>query len=214
MKKILASIFALFVSLCATQAGAQILSGIEGMPPYKLGVTVGLNVPSFSNSDCSSTMGVQAGLNLMLDGSSILQNTFGRVELKYSMKGAYFENNSPGNYWEERFTTHYLELPVHLGYAWYVNENLSVMAEGGPYVALGLWGERNSTFGKGETASDQVFSGKLNCSRFDAGLGVQLGAMILNDYQLHVAYDFGFVNLGSFLLQNRNLSVGFTYFFE
>lgn len=217
MKKLFLAFMALFMAAFALDANAQILSDIEGMPPYKLGASVGMNIASFSGSPYQNTVGLQAGLNLMLDGSEYAANTFGRVELKYSMKGAYHESpQTKESYLQDWYKVHYLEVPVHMGYAWYVNEDWSVMAEGGPYVALGLWGNRKSTLHTGgrEVHSNETFFGDLNGTRFDFGLGLQLSAMYLQDYQIHVAYDFGFINLHPSFQQNRNLSVGFTYFFE
>lgn len=222
MKRIYAAFVAIVVSTLAMQSQAQILSEIEGMPPYKLGATIGLNVPSFSGGPYISTVGVQTGLNLMVDGSMIAgPNTFGRVELKYSMKGAYHEKfYAPDDYIKDWYTTHYLEIPIHAGYAWYVNEMWSVMAEAGPYVAYGFSGRRKTEEMKpGKktpvVTNEDFFSGnELDCPRFDAGFGLQFSAMYAKDIQFHVVYDFGFVNLHSSFQQNRNLSFGLTYFFE
>lgn len=217
MKKLFAAFVAIVVSACLYQANAQILSDIEGMPPYKLGATVGINVPSFSGAPYTSSVGFQAGLNLMVDGSELIKNTFGRVEVKYSMKGAYHENvDKTQGELKDWYTTNYLEIPVHAGYAWYVNDDLSFMAEGGPYVALGLWGRRRTQrVSSGFTTNTrESFFSDLNCNRFDLGFGLQLSAMYLKDYQFHLAYDFGFINMHSSFQQNRNFSVGFTYFFE
>lgn len=207
MKKFIAIIAALVVTTFAFNAKAQ-FSGIEGMPPYKFGVTAGFNMPwvsgSYGNTSYEKTAGFQLGANLMLDASELLQNTFARVEAKYSMKGAYCEVNSVKNH----LTLHYLEIPVHYGYAWFINDDVSVMAETGPYVALGL----SSTF-KAESAAGKASSNAFG-SRFDLGWGVQASVMFAKDYQLHVAYDYGFINVSDHLLQNRNLSIGLTWFFE
>lgn len=227
-KNLFAALVAVFMSALCTTVNAQMLSEVEGMPPYKLGATVGLNIPSFSGSPYNSSIGMQAGLNLMVDGSEyVAPNTFGRVEVKYSIKGATYEGSLTSaesktiTTLKDNYTTHYLEIPVHAGYAWYVNEDWSVMAEAGPYFAFGLFGNRktdttvvyNSSTVNHNSRSDGFFS-DLGSNRFDFGMGLQFSAMYLKDYQLHVAYDFGFINMHSSFQQNRNLSFGFTYFFE
>lgn len=218
MKKIFVAFVTILMSAMSMQANAQILSNIEGMPPYKLGATVGLNMPCFSGDPYTYSIGFQTGLNLMVDGSEIVKNTFGRVEVKYSMKGAYHEFIvSHGDYIKDWYTTHYLEIPIHAGYAWYIDEDWSLMAEAGPYLALGLFGKaktERANMGQVSHWEDSFFSSPINANRFDLGMGLQVSAMYLKDYQVHVAYDFGFINMHSSFQQNRNLSVGFTYFFE
>lgn len=207
MKKFFAIIAALVVTTFSFNAKAQ-FSGIDGMPPYKFGVTAGFNMPwvsgSVGNSDYEKTAGFQIGANLMLDASDLLPNTFARVETKYSMKGAYCEVGTVKN----RLTLHYVEIPVHYGYAWFINNDVSVMAETGPYVALGL-SSRYRVESPIGTASSNAFG-----SRFDLGWGVQGSVMFAKDYQVHVAFDYGFINISDGLLQNRNFSIGLTWFFE
>ncbi len=230
MKKLFAVIATLVVTAFAFNAKAQ-LSGIEGMPPYKLGVTVGMNMPwmsgsgevSVAGSDLHTntytgaykmTTGFQAGANLMVDASELIPNTFARVEAKYSMKGSKSKISYLNHVQEEAITTHYLEIPVHYGYAWFINDDISLMAETGPYVAFGFSGTCKITQDGVKKPTAGVFDGILNGNRFDLGWGVQASAMIAKNYQVHVAYDYGFININKHFLQNRNLSVGFTWFFE
>ena len=208
MKNLFAVLVAvLLTSMLPARSSAQLLSLIEGMPPYKLGVTVGLNSSWFSFAGYESVSGVQAGLDLMLDGSSILQNTFSRVALKYSMKGANEEGTG------HKYRTHYVEMPVHVGYAWSLSRDVSLMAEGGPYFAVGLSGKHTYTNILKKDFTETYF-GDMEAHRFDMGLGLQLSAMIYKDYQVHVGMDWGLINMTMYQQQNRNFSVGFTYFFE
>lgn len=233
MRKLFAIIATLVVSSFAFNAKAQ-LSDIEGMPPYKLGITVGMNNTWLSGSSSAGTdyylgsnwqietvkyptlkytasQGFQAGVNLMVDASPMIPNTFARLEIKYSMKGANWEDKESNI--TEKIRTHYIEIPVHYGYAWYINDDLTLMAETGPYFAFGLTGEDRMTSNKG-ISSPKVFGRLINGNRFDMGWGAQASVMIAKNYQVHVAYDYGFINLNDHFLQNRNLSVGFTWFFE
>lgn len=228
MKKLFAIIAALTVTAFSFNAKAQ-LSGIEGMPPYKLGITVGMNMPWMSGSSSAGsyieamdiknfptenytiTQGIQVGANLMVDASPLIPNTFARLEAKYSMKGADWEDKSANI--TEHITLHYLEIPIHYGYAWYINDNITLMAETGPYFAMGLYGRDRMIDAKGEHFL-KVFGGLINANRFDCGWGIQASAMFAKNYQVHVAYDYGFVNITKSFLQNRNLSVGLTWFFE
>lgn len=230
MKKLFAIIATLVVSTFAFSAKAQ-LSGIEGMPPYKLGVTVGMNASNLSGdfeasvsegfgqdvktykSDYSMQAGFQVGLNLMVDASPIIPNTFARVETKYSMKGAYSKNSAING--SSKVVSHYVEIPVHFGYAWYINDYLSIMAETGPYFAVGFSGKQTlkSDVNNNYNKTWGIFDFR-NGNRFDMGWGLQASAMVAKNYQFSIAYDYGFINVTNDFLQNRNLSVGFTWFFE
>lgn len=234
MKKLFAIIAALTVTAFSFNAKAQ-LSGIEGMPPYKLGITVGMNMSNLSGSfeasrieygdnvidqevktyasDYTIQSGFQAGANLMVDASPLIPNTFARLEAKYSMKGAYSKNAAIKG--SSKVVSHYIEIPVHYGYAWYINDNVTLMAETGPYFALGFSGKQTI---KSDVNSNYNHTWGIydfrNGNRFDFGWGVQASAMFAKNYQVHVAYDFGFINVTNDFLQNRNLSVGLTWFFE
>lgn len=216
MKKFL-TVCAVVITAFLTSAKAQIIN-VEGMPPYKLGITVGLNVPSMSGDGLKYTTGIHAGLNLMLDASNIIENTYGRFELRYSMKGANFKDS------DFRLTTHYLEIPIHYGYAWAVHENVTLMAETGPYFAWGLGGRLRSTDnnvysgpGQNEWAGWNVEVYRKffdDAKRFDLGWGLHIGAMFFDKFQVTAGYDWGFMNATNDFLQNRNIAIGLTYFIE
>lgn len=212
MKKLLTVCAVIFTALF-TSAKAQIIN-VDGMPPYKLGVTVGLNVPSMSGEGLKYTSGMHAGLNLMLDASDIIQNTYGRFELRYSMKGADVKGDAV------RITTHYLEIPIHYGYAWAVHENVTLMAETGPYFAFGLGGKIRATEdikpgGEYEGLTIEAYRKFFDdAKRFDFGWGLHVGAMFADKFQITAGYDWGFINTNNAYLQNRNIAIGLTYFFE
>lgn len=222
--------FVALFGVASTQA--QILSGIEGMPPYKLGVTAGLNVPTFSHSGFDHTAGFQLGANLLLDGSEFVKNTYARVEVKYSMKGAYRDEKTAASddptdpdYWvsESRMTTHYLELPIHIGYAYYLNEDWTLLGEAGPYIAVGVGGrlKAKSALHYFDVEGEHIdldngsysFFGH-GVGRLDFGGGLHVGAIFNKSYQMMIGYDWGFINMHETMNQNRNLQLTFTYYFE
>lgn len=222
MKKIFLALVALLSSAMIQQADAQILD-FDGMPPYKLGLTAGFNVPTFSGADYDYTVGVNGGIDLMVDGSDLFDNTFARVELLYSMKGATGPDGKPQVHINEdgskteifpkmHYTTHYIVVPVHYGYAWAIDRDWTVMAETGPYFAVGLGG----TARPDEEAiwESNSFFNHYNASRLDFGWGVQVSALFDQQWQLHVGYDWGFKNMTDKFLQNNGLNVGLTLYFE
>ena len=212
MKKMLVALAAL-LSVSAVQA--QILD-FEGMPPYKLGITVGMNVPTFSGAGFEYTTGVNAGVDLMVDASDLFTNTFARAEVKYSMMGA-TGYDSPdvcthGGFSRTYFTTHYIQIPIHYGYAWRLDRDWTLMAETGPYFGIGLGGTARPT---GESIIDShTFFRRHDASRFDFGWGLQASVLFDQQWQLHVGYDWGFKNLNKVFLQNNGFNIGATLYFD
>lgn len=211
MKKIIAAILAVLVSSFVQKADAQLLD-IEGMPPYKLGITAGVNVPSFSGGAFDYTLGWRAGLDLMVDGSDLLDNTFARVNLLYTMKGA----TGPDYYLAQgertHYTSHYVEIPVHYGLAWAIDREWTLMAETGPYLAFGMGGtarpDNESLF------NSHSFFNDHNASRFDFGWGIQTSVLFEQQWQLNLGYEWGFKNMNKYFLQNTGLTLGVTLYFE
>lgn len=201
MKKQLLTIAALGIS---SMASAQILD-IDGMPPYKLGVMAGVNFPTFSGSEYSFTIGTQGGIDLMVDASEIIDDTYFRGQLKYSMKGATLEG-----VFDEYFTTHYIEIPIHYGYSYSLDSDWSILADTGPYLAVGLAGTHRIQ----DTSISDTFFHHYHASRIDYGWGFQLGLLFDQQFLLNLSCDFGFKNMNTVFLQNNCLSVGLTYFIE
>lgn len=211
MKKIIISaLCALGIMTISTNADAQLLSGIEGMPPYKLGVTAGFNASTFSASGFDMKAGFNAGLDLMLDASKILNNTYARVGLLFQRKGA------KGDYLvfnDAKYRTCYIEIPLSYGYAYRLNSDWALLGETGPYLALGVGGRIHYEGDSDKFYSNDNFSGGDPCN-FDCGWGLAVGGLFQNNHQVKVGFQWGFINMNDDLLQNRNLMISYTYFFE
>ena len=53
-----------------------------------------------------------------------------------------------------------------------------------------------------------------DASHWDVGWGLQCSLLYDQQWQVHVAYDWGFKNMNDCFLQNNGLSVGLTLYFE
>lgn len=208
-----------FALLAVAPSHAQLL-GYSWMPEYKLGFTAGVNMPTFSGTGYEYTAGLHAGLDLMLDASSLISGTYARVGLQYSMKGATgngaeLYDDGTSHVYDIYYTTHYIQIPVHYGYSWALDGeggDWVFTAETGPYFAYGLGGKAREE-GRKFSESRSFFSGYDAC-RFDFGWGLQAGLLFDQQLMLNVGYDWGFKNLTSNFLQNNMLFVGFTFFFD
>lgn len=221
MKKLFLALVAMFSVLSAK---AQILD-FDGMPPYKLGITAGFNMPSFSGVGYDYTVGVNAGVDLMLDASDLIKDTYARAVVRYSMKGA--NGNDPHSTYVVRedgvgsviatndrtyFTTHYIEIPIHYGYSWRIDRDWTVMAETGPYLAVGVGGTARPA--EESILDSHSFFSKHDASRIDYGWGLQTCLLFDQMWQLHIGYDWGFKNMTPIFLQNNGLNVGLTLYLD
>ena len=124
----------------------------------------------------------------------------------------------------------YLEIPIHIGYQYAINDDFSVFGEFGPYFAIGLFGK---TDGEEMDYNDnwEIVSNSVSYNtfdefkRFDFGLGLRFGVEFKQRYTLSIGYDFGLVNgwkepeaddeeidlTGK--VKNRNLTIGIGYKF-
>ncbi|MBQ0057299.1 MAG: porin family protein [Bacteroidales bacterium] len=220
MKKILFSALAAIGLLSvASTANAQKLS-LDELPPYKLGITAGMNASSFSHAGFDGKFGFHAGVNALFDASGLLENTFVRTELLFQRKGATVGDHT-------KFRTCYLELPVHYGYAYGINNDWTIFGETGPYFAIGLGGRVRWDYEDvipdpmdgdkyiivKEKGSEKFFSnGDDDPSNFDTGWGLHVGAIFQQNHQISIGWDWGFINMNDGLLQNRNFMVSYTYY--
>ncbi len=204
----------------SSNANAQLLADIEGMPPYKLGVTVGVNVSDFTGDACSAMAGFNIGADLMLDASDLLNNTYLRVNLLLQRKGSVYDWHEAG--WtggalpkDSKIRTWYIEVPLDYGYAHRLNSDWTVFGEMGPYFAVGIGGKYNYDLKSGDEKISYFGSDKLgDPKRFDVGWGFAVGGMLNNQHQIKLGYQFGFIDMSKFMKQNRNFMINYTYFFE
>ena len=208
-------------------ANAQMLSNIEGMPPYKLGVTVGFNASNFSASKFDSKAGFNIGADLMLDASDLIENTFVRVNLLLQRKGSRFNLNKIRDSkdtlpLETKARVLYLEMPLAYGYAYRLNNDWALFGEMGPYFAFGLGGHYHTPAYGTPLFTDApsyvpFFSSKFHSQkpgRFDAGWNIAVGGILWNQHQFKMGYEFGFINMNDSFQQNRNFMINYTYFLE
>ena len=221
MKKILLSaLCALGFWTMSSNANAQLLADIEGMPPYKLGVTAGVNVSDFTGDACSAMAGFNIGADLMLDASDLLNNTYLRVNLLLQRKGSVYDWHEAG--WtggalpkDSKIRTWYIEVPLDYGYAHRLNSDWTVFGEMGPYFAVGIGGKYNYDLKSGDEKISYFGSNKLgDPKRFDVGWGFAVGGMLNNQHQIKLGYQFGFIDMSKLMKQNRNFMINYTYFFE
>jgi opacity protein-like surface antigen len=179
----------------------------DWMPPFKLGVTAGLNASSFSHSGYDYKCGFQLGLDAMVDMSSLLDNTYLRTGLQFVRKGAKYDDT----FYDVKHRPCYLQIPIRYGFGYVVEDDCVFFGELGPYVALGVGGKSRTEDNNGQKETRHFFD---YADRFDLGFGFHVGTIITKVHQVSIGYDFGLLNMSDSYSQNRSLMVSYTYYFK
>lgn len=198
MKKFLLAAFAaLFVSGSAMAIDNEPEEGLTWQGQ------IGLNLSNIrrSNSD------LKPGANVGFYGQYMFENahgTFVNFGINYDMNGAKKSTSDPvfGKAVYE-YTTHYINIPVHLGFQYNIIPELGVYADFGPYFGIGIGGKNKLDF------SDDSFKDiKHNIfkvdkdnptnfyqQRFDWGLGFRVGAEYNEHYSLNFGFNWGLMDI-------------------
>ena len=186
MKKILALVAILAIGL----------GSINAQESLRWGVTAGMNVSSLNVTGLDSRVGFHAGVKAELGLPQFTEGLYMDFGALLSLKGAKVEAGSMASF---KINPYYLEIPVHIGYKYAVNENFSLFANAGPYIAIGL-------FGKAKVTADG--------SLVDGGSKVSESENVFGDdgfskkYQFSIGYDFGFIEAEELMgCKNRNLMI-------
>ena len=118
----------------------------------------------------------------------------------------------------ETLTPTYLQLSLHAGYKFSVGNAVSLFVKGGPYAAIGMFGNHKIKWETydGMKGSDKEGVFKNTMNRFDWGLGFRVGTEFLNHYQISVGHDWGlkaFDKNSNLDIKHQTLTFSFAYMF-
>ena len=184
---------------------------VNAQDNLKWGVMAGMNVSKYTFTGFDNRVGFHAGVKAELGLSQEASGAYMDFAALLTLKGAKIDGGSIATV---KFNPYYLEIPVHVGYKYAVNENFSLFANAGPYIAIGLFGKAKMTAdgslvdgGSKVSESGNVF-GDDGFKRFDLGLGLKAGIEISKKYQFSIGYDFGFIEAEELMgCKNRNLMI-------
>ena len=209
MKKVL-----LFFALVAIS-----VVSINAQDNLKWGVMAGMNVSKYTITGFGSRIGFHAGVKAELGLSQEASGAYMDFAALLTLKGAKIDGGSIASI---KFNPYYLEVPVHVGYKYAVNDDFALFGSVGPYIAVGLFGKAKAKVDGniadlGElgtnSASENIF-GDDGLKRFDFGLGLKAGVEFSKKYQVAISYDFGLVEVAKDLgMKNRNLMLSLGYMF-
>lgn len=204
MKK-LSLLFALVFTLASATTFAQTVS--------KWGIYAGtnFNTPSKVENGASkkTTVGFDMGAKYQLHFNSGLFLDFGLgldyKNIKLSESGLTLERKALG-----------LQMPIHLGYMYNINDSFAIFGSAGPYMTIGLSGEYKGSLDALDTEeSIDLYEKDSGDDRFEAGLGLKVGVQFIKHIQVSLGYDFGLTELNEYSdgLKNRTINLGVAYMF-
>lgn len=208
MKKKTLLVLAVCMGLAATATAQEFRYGVMG------GYNLNSSASNFSKS------GFHAGLKgeyAFSDASKGFYTDFGLLLSSKGWKSEWYYDQRENMQWE--CTPYYLNIPVHLGYKFRINDNLGIFVAAGPYFNWGLFGKMKQIAGPlgKETAkktSDNVFKDNL-VERFDWGAGFRTGVEVMRHLQIGVGYDWAFKSpyKNVYDTKHRTLVVSCSYLF-
>lgn len=217
MKKIL-----LFFALVAVG-----VVSINAQDNLRWGVMAGMNVSKYTFTGFDNRIGFHAGVKAELGLSQEESGAYMDFAALLTLKGAKIDGGAIASF---KFNPYYLEVPVHIGYKYAVNDDFALFGSVGPYIAVGLFGKAKFNMGsaigdlsgmegievegmEGKSLSEDIF-GDDGFKRFDLGLGLKAGVEFSRKYQVAISYDFGLVDVQKDLgMKNRNLMLSLGYMF-
>lgn len=162
---------------------------VNAQDNLKWGVMAGMNVSKYTFTGFDNRVGFHAGVKAELGLSQEASGAYMDFAALLTLKGAKIDGGSIATV---KFNPYYLEIPVHVGYKYAVNENFALFGSVGPYLAVGLFGKAKLNIGnaigdwadiegmesvgglEGKSVSEDIF-GDDGFKRFDFGLGLKAG---------------------------------------
>lgn len=157
---------------------------------------LGMNISKYNIEGYSSRMGFNIGAKAKIALPSLSDGVYANAGALLSLKGASLDWGDLAN---GKSNAYYLEIPIHLGYQYAINDNFSIFGEFGPYFALGLFGKTDAGGLDWDENGEMITSSESHNTfdefkRFDLGLGLRFGVEIKQKYSLSIGYDFGLTN--------------------
>ena len=179
--------------LCIAMCLALVSIGVNAQKGFSWETNAGMNVAKFNWWD--SKIGYHFGVRGKM---SLEKGLYANAGVFLSAKGASLDFGDLG---DEKIHANYLEIPIHVGLQYDLNDKFRVFGEFGPYFAYGLFGktkvhEFDFDYDYNpikEESSYNTFGDGFK--RFDTGLGFRFGAELSHKYIFAIGYDFGLINL-------------------
>ncbi len=177
-------------------------AAIEDTYNWKIGFHVGAYLDYVLNKDRSQEIVVEGGL-------------------LFDTKGSVQDLSEIGIPIENTWSTYYVDVPVFLKYRYRFRSLNKVYIGVGPYVGVGLFGNKKIKQDGQEESSEGIKWGnddaQHDMKRLDYGATARVGFLTVSGFDISVSYDYGIPNIATMgkniEMKNRvmRLSVGYNF---
>ena len=185
-----------------------------------MGVQAGLNLSKFWGSDAPESQ-YRPGIRLGIEGltDTKISNLSFAVGILYAQQGGKIDGLLFGEKVNAEMILNSFQFHYNARYTFDIGNDMGVFFQAGPYLGFNFLAKRKTEVdGKWESEKLKigfVDEGKVNIS--DIGLGIGAGLKVMNNIQVGVGFNFGFMPIfgGSDWINwyNSNLSFTAAYFF-
>lgn len=151
-------------------------------------------------------------------------NIYAEASLLYSLKGAKYKESYEGESETHTYILYYLEIPIHFGIKYPLQDEISLLVDVGPYLAYSIAGVVNYEYKEiSDSSNNKNGSYKLDGKECDEelnslewGLGFKVGAEFNQKYKIMFGYDWGQSDVFKDFevkTRNRNLHIDLIYMF-
>lgn len=183
----------------------------------KYGVVAGFRLSRTPVADfrCGFHLGAKGEFNFS-DNANRPYLDFGMSLSARGWKGEIAYLGGENDYVDWNCRLYYLEIPLHIGYKFCVNERIKVLANLGPYLAVGLSGKSVIDEENGEPSKENPFKNGMY-KRFDVGAGAELGIEVDQRFQIALGYKMGLIRPTKGLwdenYRDRTIGISASYMF-
>ena len=221
----------LLVTLLLTTAFAHAQITIAGKEGH-LGIRAGLNLTKFSG-DLDEDVMFKPGLQLGVVANFPMKNEkiIFQPGIIFSQMGAKWEDSDSGTIgqikWSTEevmtFTLNYLKLPANFLWQNPLGSGNVLLLQAGPYLGYGIggkaklqetvkMGDETETEKEEETINFGGSSSKHDFKSFDLGIGLGVGILFQDKFQVGIGYNLGLSDIGHhFVVKNNGFAVTLTY---
>lgn len=164
--------------------------------PPQFEAVAGLNLTTVDYSGIDFRPSIHIGARATFDIPDVTPGFYVNAAALFTLKGFKVDSVS--------YSPWFIDIPIHVGYKYDMDDRFALFAETGPYLGIGLFGNKVEGY--------NIFSDEIGYKRIDLGLGVRLGIEFSHRYSVSIGGDFGFLKVtDDFDAKPRNLLISFGY---
>lgn len=208
----------------------------DGPQRLEMGVYAGATLNTYTGKDIQNTE-MKVGFNAGVIGSySFYKNLFAELSLGVATKGYKQDTDtSSGQYWDDEgvnydselkkdMTTYNLDIPLYIGYRFYIGDNSCFSIKVGPYITYALSGQLKTSgyvitypdihSSEKEYINKEEKIGEIkDYNKFGAGIGCEIN-YFYNNFGISATFQRGLTKMykkSDIFEQNISLSLNYSF---